>query len=277
MSISSIILKASAWRAKYYDKASISSKTAVVVGATSGIGQAISHRLAEQGWKVIAVGRHREGRSQQILDTLDALTPLSDDNKDNTTTTTGRHEFVACDCFSLKDTQRATKEILEEHDTIDALVLTQGMATTQGFTPTIDGNDEKLSLHYFSRIAFSVMLLPALKKSTMAKGSVILSVLSGGVHSPYKYYQQDFPLKENYSVPNAANVAGFYTDLAFDVLAKENPSVNFVHAAPGFINTNWGTEFNPILRTFVRGMQSLLGRKASDCAEFMVGPTIFSR
>ena len=271
MSISSIMLKASTWRAKYFDKAAISSKTAVVVGSTSGIGQAISHRLAEQGWKVIAVGRHREGRSQQILETLDAMTPSGD-----AIATTSHHEFVACDCFSLKDTQRATKEILEKHDTIDALVLTQGMATTQGFTPTVDGNDEKLSLHYFSRIAFSVMLLPALKKSTMAKGSVILSVLSGGVHSPYKYYQEDFHLKKNYSVPNAANAAGFYKDLAFDVLAKENPSVNFVHAAPGFVNTNWGTEFHPILRTVVRCMQPL-GRKASDCAEFMVGPTIFAR
>ena len=274
MSISSMILKASAWRAKYFDKASISSRTAVVVGATSGIGQACSHRLAEQGWKVIAVGRHREGRSQQIIEALDALSPSSDDN--NTTTTTSRHEFVACDCFSLKDVQRATKEILAEHDTIDALVLTQGMATTQGFTPTIDGNDEKLTLHYFSRIAFSHMFLPALKKSTMSKGSVVLSVLSGGVHSPYKYYREDFPLEKNYSVPNAANAAGFYNDLGYDVLAKENPSVNFVHAAPGFVNTNWGTEFHPILRTFVRFMQPL-GRKASDCAEFMVGPTIFSR
>merc|ERR1712224_117804 len=46
-------------------------------------------------------------------------------------------------------------------------------------------------------------------------------------------------------------------------------------AAPGFVNTNWGTEFNPILRSIVRCMQPF-GKKASDCAEYMISPTILA-
>lgn len=278
MSASSIILKASQWRTKYIEKASLSppSRTAVVVGSTSGIGLAISHRLAEQGFKIIAVGRHREGRAEQIVQALADISPCKDNNDDKDTTNSNHHEFVACDCFSLKDTARAAKEILSKHEKIDALVLTQGMATTQGFTPTIDGNDEKLTLHYFSRIAFSLLLLPALSRSTaMANGAVVLSVLSGGVHSPYTGYRDYFSLENNYSISNAANAAGYYNDLGFDVLAKANPSINFFHAAPGFVNTNWGTEFNPILRTFVRCLQPL-GRNPSECAEYMSAPTILS-
>ena len=38
--------------------------------------------------------------------------------------------------------------------------------------------------------------------------------------------------------------AGFYNDLGLDSFARqpENKNVTFIHAAPGFVNTNWGTE-----------------------------------
>lgn len=247
------------------------------MGATSGIGEGIAHRLAEQGWQVIAVGRHREGRAEQIVETLNQLSPPVS-SSDGADSPPPQHSFVACDCFSLKSVKTCANEILEKHSTIDALAMTQGMATTQGFTPTIDGNDEKLTLHYFSRMAFASLLLPAIQKSTlMPGGPVVMSVLSGGVHNPYTQYKEDFSLanKKNYSIKNVADAAGFYNDLGLDALAHANPKVNFVHAAPGFVNTNWGSEFNPILRTMVRCMQPL-GKKASDCAEFMVGPTVLA-
>jgi len=266
-SSNSLKKNALAWRSKYIEKEiSPLSRTAVVVGATSGIGEAISHRLAEQSWKVVAVGRQREGRADAIVENLKKASPPQSKKM---------HEFISCDCFLLSNVNIAAQEILSKHKTIDALVLTQGMATAQGFTPTSEGNDEKLTLHYFSRMAFSSLLLPALNKSTMPKGAVVLSVLSGGVHSPYTKYQEYFSLENNYSIKNAADAAGYYTDLGFDKLAKSNPTINFVHAAPGFVNTNWGTEFNPILRSVVRCMQPF-GKKASDCAEYMISPTILA-
>jgi len=283
----SALTKASAYRNKYLPLSFSTSeinktKTAVVVGSTSGIGQAVAHRLAEQGWNVVAVGRHREGRADKVVKTLDEYTEGIIATKDEESkksvianNSKPQHSFVPCDCFSLKSVRQATESILEKHDSIDALVLTQGMATTQGFTPTVDGNDEKLSLHYFSRVAFACMLLPALAKSEMAKGPVVLSVLSGGVHSPYPGYDRDFTLKSSYSISNAANAAGYYNDLGLDALALKNRNINFVHAAPGFVNTNWGTEFNPFLRAVVRCFQPL-GSSPADCAEFMVGPTILA-
>jgi len=279
----SALAKASAYRNKYLALTFSSSKikqtkTAVVVGSTSGIGQGIAHRLAEQGWNVVAVGRHREGRAEKVVKTLDEYTEgiiATKDEESRKSIVKPQHSFVPCDCFSLKSVQEATQSILEKHDSIDALVLTQGMATTQGFTPTVDGNDEKLSLHYFSRMAFACLLLPLLAKSEMAKGPVVLSILSGGVHTPYHGYDKDFALKDNYSISNAANAAGYYNDLGLDALALKNPKMNFVHAAPGFVNTNWGAEFNPFLRAMVRCLQ-LLGTSPADCAEFMVGPTIMA-
>jgi len=120
-------------------------------------------------------------------------------------------------------------------------------------------------------------LLPSLRQSTMKGGAVVLTVLSGGEHTPYKNYKMDPELKLNYNVKNAADFAGFYTDLGFDYMARQpaNKHINFVHASPGFVNTNWGTEMPWYVRKVVRLLQPL-GRKASDCAEFMTCPTVLA-
>ena len=275
-------LKASFLRLKYltssaYTTSLKSNRTAAVVGATSGIGKACANRLAEQGYNVIAVGRDRPGRAESIIQELNQYSSSSASTLGITSSESPKHEFYACDAFSLGNIKKTADEIKANHPSIDVLVLTQGMATTQGFTPTEEGNDEKMTLHYYSRMAMTVGLLPSLRESTKPKGAVVLTVLSGGVHGVYKKMEEDVDLKKNYSVKNAADAAGYYTDLGFDSLAlkEENEGIQFVHAAPGFINTNWGTEFNVVLRTLVRCMQ-VLGRDASDCAEYLLSPSVFA-
>jgi len=263
---------------------------AVVIGATSGIGQGCAHCLAEQGYTVLAIGRPRPGRAEQIVEELTAKSKSSAAVLGGVEVPVPAHEFYATDAFSLQQVHQTAQEILSKHPTIDVLVITQGMATTQGFTPTKEGNDEKMTLHYFSRIAIANALLPALLNSSaeseqnsdsdsdrMKKGPVVMSILSGGIHAPYENYQQDFSLEKNYSVRNAADAAGFYNDLGLDYMAckKGNEKINFVHSSPGFVNTNWGSEFGTVLRCMVRMMQPL-GKSPGDCAEYMLGPTVFA-
>ncbi|CAB9520687.1 short chain dehydrogenase [Seminavis robusta] len=273
----SSLLSAQAWRSKYwtqaaYQRAFSTKRTAVVVGATSGIGEACSHRLAEQGFCVVAVGRDRPGRAEQVVQALqekssNAMAELKVQGD------IPQHEFFACDAFSLKNVYETGQRIQERHPKIDALVLSQGMATTQGFTPTAEGNDEKMTLHYYSRMCFIQSLLPALQKSDMP--AVVVSVLSGGVHSPYKDYKTHPGLKSNYSMANAANAAGYYNDLGLDQMALKYTPLKFVHACPGFVNTNWGSEFHPILRGMVRLLQPF-GRKPADCADYLMGSTVLA-
>lgn len=275
---------AHALRLKYltssaYTAARKSNRTAVVVGATSGIGRACANRLAEQGYNVIAVGRDRPGRAESIIEELNdkSFSSLSFFAMSPNDSGTPKHEFYPCDAFLLSVVQSTAKEIKSKHPTIDVLILTQGMATTQGFTPTKEGNDEKMTLHYYSRMAMTLALLPALRQSSKPKGAVVMTVLSGGIHSAYKKMQEDIDLKKNYSTINAADAAGYYTDLGFDYVSRRegNDGVNFVHASPGFVNTNWGAEFNVILRTMVRCIQPL-GTKASDCADYLLSSSIFA-
>lgn len=66
----------------------------------------------------------------------------------------------------------------------------------------------------------------------------------------------------------ASDAAGFYNDIACDAMARETPNVSFIHAAPGFISSNWGTEMNWFVRGLVRALQ-VFGRSEADCGEFM--------
>lgn len=233
-------------------------RRAIVVGGTSGIGHGIAMRLAKANFGVTVVGRNAE-RGAQIVEQLGRLGGQG-------------HEFMPCDATLIKNLGQLAKQVSSKYPSIDVLVETQGIATTAGRTETKEGIDQKLALHYYGRIALIDALLPALRT---ARSPRVLSVLSAGVHSPYEEYLTDPELIKNFSLKNAADAAGFYNDLALDALARqaENKNITFVHAAPGFVNTNWGTELPFYLRALVRLGQPL-GTSIDDCAEFMCGPLL---
>eukprot|EP01099_Mayorella_cantabrigiensis_P008520 TRINITY_DN801_c0_g1_i1.p1 TRINITY_DN801_c0_g1~~TRINITY_DN801_c0_g1_i1.p1 ORF type:complete len:310 (-),score=73.18 TRINITY_DN801_c0_g1_i1:47-934(-) len=234
----------------------VSNKRAIVVGGTAGIGEGIALTLARAQASVTIVGRNARA-GEEIVKKLNELG--------------GRdHEFLQCDASSLRNVTKFCGELKERHPVIDFLIQTQGMATIDGRTETPEGLDQKLSLHYFSRMCFLTELLPAVRKAENGK---VLSVLSAGVHSPYSLYREDFELKDNFSLKNCADATGFYNDLGLDALSrqKENENVLFIHAAPGFVNTNWGTELPWYVRAPVRLLQPL-GKSIEDCGKVMCQP-----
>ena len=176
---------------------------------------------------------------------------------------TVEHSFAQVDGFSLS----SVKSLALRTKEVDWLVLTLGMATIQGFTPTKDGPDQKLQLHVYSRFLLASLLAPTLSRSSDGR---CLSVLSAGVHSSYSGHSTDPSLKASYSVPNAANAAGMYNDVYLEKLASIHPGVAFSHAAPGFVNTNWGTEMPLVLRAFIRPLQAAFGASKEKCGAAMV-------
>ena len=233
-------------------------RVAVVVGATSGIGAAVARRLAQADYTIIAVGRDAD-RAASVL-------------ADCAARSNNAHQFIQCDAALLGagGVRDCAAAIAAKHRRVDALVQTQGIASMAGRDETAEGLDRKLSVHYFSRVAFALALLPQLRA---AEGKV-LSVLSGGVHSAYRHACNDFELKQNYSIKNAADAAGFYNDAAWDSLAAApgNEKLLFIHAAPGFVATSWGTQLPTVVRGLVRCLQATLAAPAEDCAEFLVAP-----
>ena len=233
---------------------SLSGKTAVVVGGTSGIGHGVAKRLALAGASVTIVGRSERG----IVEELTALSPE---------TAGATHSFVPVNAYLLSGVATACTKIKAKHDRIDYLVQSQGMATIQGFTPSPEeGLDQKLTLHVYARAKFIRELQPLLSS---AKDGRSLSILSAGVHGSYANYKTDPELSlGSYSIKNAADSAGFYNDIVMDTFSEQHTDVTFMHAAPGFVSTRWGTEMPAPIRWCVRALQ-VFGRSKEDCGEYM--------
>lgn len=227
-------------------------RIAVVVGGTSGLGEALAERLAKADVSVVVVGRSKKRGDEVVA-------------KMNTLSKTAKHSFVACDVGTLHNVATFVNDFRAHTTRLDYLVLTQGIATTQGRTETSEGIDIKLSLHYYSRMAFARLLAPLMASSPDPR---VLTVLSAGVHSPFEGYNTDPELRTTYSLSNAANAAGFYNDVGVTALAKEFPAVSFVHAAPGAVRTAWGTEMPWYLRGPIRFLQ-LFMRAPNVAAEYL--------
>ena len=236
------------------------SRRAVVVGGTSGIGEGIAKRLAEAQYSVTIVGRSAS-RGAEVVSAMSLLGGKG-------------HSFIAADAFLLSTARSVAAEYARAHpaEPLDILVLTQGMATLQGRTETAEGVDQKLALHYFGRVAFILNFLPLLR---LAPSPRVLSVLSAGVHGAYAHVADDPELREHYSLKAAADAAGLYNDLELDTLSRlpENAGVTFAHAAPGFVNTAWGTEMPWAVRMLLRALKPF-GKSAADCAEYMCVPLL---
>ena len=234
-------------------------RSALVVGGTSGIGHGIALTLAKYNYNVAIAGRNAEAGAK-VVDEMKAL------NKNEYT-------YLPLDASLLSNCSEFGKDYSKNHDKLDVLVLTQGIASINGFTPTSEGYDQKVSLHYLSRMALIKSLLGSLNKSDSPR---VLSVLSAGVHGVYANYKDDFLLEKSFSIKNAADAAGLYNDCGLDSLAQENPKIAFIHAAPGFVNTNWGSGFPVLLKWLTRAVQPL-GRTIEDCGEYMAHPLLLPK
>ncbi|KAG9401265.1 hypothetical protein AC1031_010023 [Aphanomyces cochlioides] len=231
--------------------ASFPGQTALVVGGTSGIGEGIARRLAQAKFDVVIAGRNAV-RGNEIVKELNDINP------------TGTYRFLPVDAQLMKNVQGLSSQV----PPIDKLVLTQGIGTFQGYTPTSEGIDQKLALHYYSRMAFIQEFLPMLRESMNSPR--VLSVLTAGVHPPYLHYREDSEVKEHYSIKNAADAGCMYNDLMLDAWSEkpENSGIAFAHSAPGFVATNLGSGMPWIVRLLLKPAQ-LLARSKDECGEFM--------
>ncbi|RHY00688.1 hypothetical protein DYB36_003952 [Aphanomyces astaci] len=227
-------------------------QTAFLVGATSGIGEAIARRLAKAEFNVIIAGRNA-GRGAAIVKGLKDTFPG------------GNHDFVPLDAQLIGGIRGLSHQLPQ----VDKLILTQGIATLQGRTLTSEGIDQKMALHYYGRMALIQEFLPRLRQSTQSPR--VLSVFSAGVHKPYDGYRDDPDLRHSYTLQNAANAAGFYNDLMLDAWSQDdaNAGVAFGHAAPGIVATNWGSEMPWAVRMLLKPVKHLLAKSPDVCAEFM--------
>lgn len=236
-----------------FDSFSLCGKRAVVVGATSGIGEGIALRLARANCQVTIVGRDLT-RGDAVLARL--RNASSDDVAKSS------HRFERLDASLIAQCRKFARDFVGP---IDLLVMTQGIGSFAGFSPTSESIDRKMALHYFSRAALALEFAPRLAQSDDGR---VLTVLTPGVHSPYAAFETDFDLSKNFSLSKAASACCFYNDIMAEKLNAEFPSLTVTHAAPGFVASSLGSELPFYIRWPTRFAQ-LFATSIEDCGEML--------
>lgn len=131
-------------------------KTAVVTGGTSGLGEAAAEALAKAGWRVLVVGRDA-ARGAEVVQRLG-----------------NGAEFLTADLFSLADVRRLAGEVQRRAPALDLLVNNAGGVFSKG-EPTKDGLERTFALNVAAPFVLTEALLEPL---AAAKGRVV-NVVTG--------------------------------------------------------------------------------------------------
>ena len=100
-------------------------------------------------------------------------------------------------------------------------------------------------------------LLPQLGQAASSNSLArVVSVL--GPSTEGNLIEDDLDLQKNYTLLNAATHAVTMTSLSMIHLAAANPSISFIHSAPGGVKTNAMRDFNPIVKGLALGALALL-------------------
>jgi len=228
-----------------------SSPNVVVAGGTGGIGRAIALSIAQHcpSANITIIGRN-ESAANEILPKLGA-----------------NSRFLRTDVSLMSEIRAVTKQI----PAVDMLILSQGILTMAGFTPTAENIDNKLALHFYGRMLFVQELLPLLRSSSI--GGKVLFVLDAVNGNPSKINWDDMSLETTYSISAAANHAITFTDLMIQHFASqpENENVTFTHALPGAVNTGLADNLPFYMRLPLKGIMKLgVGTSPENCAEYML-------
>ncbi len=127
-----------------------SGRVAVVTGASSGIGKAISHALAAQGAAVCAIGRDRDRLQVAIADCPDRS-----------------HIFnYQADLQVDADLQRLVAELTTAHERIDFLIHSAGIILLGNVeTASVEDFDRQYQLNVRAPYFLTQQLLPLLRSS----------------------------------------------------------------------------------------------------------------
>ena len=143
---------------------SLSSRTVLVTGATSGIGHETARQLAERGATVLLHGRTAED-ARAAADSLIATAGVAADQL----------RMYSADFARLDEVETLARKVVAEHPHLDVLVNNAGMAAPERHTVTADGNEIAFQVNFLAHYLLTCLLEPAL---TSEPGGRVVNVSS---------------------------------------------------------------------------------------------------
>ena len=237
----------------------LKNKTYVLTGATSGIGLAAAHLLAEQGAFLIGVGRSAE-RCAQAEQELRSAHPDA------------RVEYCVADLSLQAQVRRLAAGIhtnLAEHDKyLDGLINNAGTFTYR-MSITSEGFETQWAVNHLAPFLLTHELLPLLQA---AEASRVVTVSSGS-HYNTRLKWSDLQLRKGYNGLMAYKQTKLATVLFTAELNRRLGSQSTVKAFaadPGLVFTEMGFKGNPRLVRWVWSLRRRSGVMPQESARGVV-------
>ena len=145
------------------DISALTGKTAVVTGATGGLGYETARMLAEHGASVILAGRNAD-KGASALAGIRAKAPRAD------------IAFEMVDLGSLASVAAFSERLLAVGTPIDILVNNAGVMAPPTRQTTADGFEMQLGTNYLSHVALTARLMPLLLAAPGARVVPLASI-----------------------------------------------------------------------------------------------------
>jgi NAD(P)-dependent dehydrogenase (short-subunit alcohol dehydrogenase family) len=140
-------------------------RTALVTGATDGVGRVVARALGKDGWRVLVHGRSRQ-RGEALVREIE---------RDG-----GKASFLAADFASLAEVRGLADAVHRTTDRLDLLINNAGIGTAgdaPGRQTSADGHELRFAVNYLAGFLLTYELLPLLKAAAPSR---IVNVSSAG-------------------------------------------------------------------------------------------------
>lgn len=140
-------------------------RTALITGATDGVGRVVARTLGRDGWRVLVHGRDR-ARGEAVVQEI--------------AKGGGSAAFLAADLASLAEVRRLAEAVRGTADRLDLLINNAGIGTAgnaPGRRTSVDGHELRFAVNYLAGFLLTHLLLPLLKASAPSR---IVNVSSAG-------------------------------------------------------------------------------------------------
>ena len=159
--------------------------TALITGATDGVGRLVARQLADKGFRMIVHGRSRE-RGESLVREIEAAG--------------GKATFLAADLSLLAEVRKLADAVRGATDKLELLINNAGIGSVgavPGRQVSADGHELRFAVNYLAGFLLTRLLLPLVTASAPAR---IVNVASAGQQA---IDFDDVMLEKEYSGPRA--------------------------------------------------------------------------
>lgn len=248
-------------------------KTAIITGATSGIGYQTALAIAKQGYRTVLVSRNKE----KLENTQQEI--ISETGNENIS-------YFVADLSLISDIKRVANEIKQAHPVIDVLVNNAG-AMFSARQETQEGIELTLATNHINYFLLTTLLLDNIKAAPNGRVACVSSEaqkLTKAVNWDDMEFKNKFKGLTAYAQSKLFN-AMFTFQLA-KKLEGTNVIANCMH--PGGVNTGFGRNTKgfmrflvglifPLMRTPEKGAETLIWLATSNEVEGINGKYFYDK